>query len=73
MAKEKKAKSRVYVEKGRGYVDIAKDKSVRGYGSVGGDPPSRQNPKGERRVEGGVEYRFGGSKKDAPNKSDKKK
>lgn len=60
--KEKKEKGKVYVDKGRVNVDVGKDTTV--YGKGGGKPPSHDNPKGEKRGEVGIEWRFGGKGKD---------
>jgi len=47
-----------------GRATIENKKTGRGvYVEAGGSAPSRINPKGEKRVGGGISIRFGGSKK----------
>ena len=53
----KKGAVRTDGEKGRVSVETKSGAGV--YGEAGGKPPSHDNPKGEKKVGGGVQYRFG--------------
>jgi hypothetical protein len=65
MATKDKKKTRVHVDtqKGRVSVDVNKSGTAGVYVGGGGQPKSRNNPKGEKHIEAGVQLKFGGAKR----------
>src|SRR5262245_12573265 len=59
--KDNKPKGAGRTEGGR--VSVENKSGVGVYVGGGGKPPSHDNPKGEKRMDAGVQYRFGGSGK----------